>query len=208
MTGPVGTTDPLETFDAAVLGERLRALRTARGLSVRETARRLDISASALSQIERGVLRPSVHRLLAIVTVLDASVVDVFGDEAPEPAPPVVHAPPVGEHRVRRAAEAEVVTFRGGVTFRRLSPGGVRGIDFFESTYPPGGTGGAEHDLITHHGYEVGTVTSGRLTVEFPDGTVELRVGDSITYACETPHRIANPAHDEAAVATWLIVHP
>ncbi|GMA22391.1 hypothetical protein GCM10025864_01500 [Luteimicrobium album] len=151
---PDAPTDPsagsLESFDAEVLGARLRALRTARGLSLRETARRLDISASALSQIERGVLRPSVHRLLAVVTVLDGSVLDVFSDDPQAAVSAATGAPPAhpprpepGVHTVRRAHEDETVRFRGGVTFRRLSPGPTRGVDFFESTYPPGATGAA-----------------------------------------------------------------
>jgi len=206
----------VESFDAEVLGARLRALRTARGLSLRETARRLDISASALSQIERGVLRPSVHRLLAILTTLGGSVLDVFADEPRGPLDPgpsdadggdaAPHAPPVGSHAIRRAHDDETVRFQAGVTFRRLSPGPTRGVDFFESTYPPGSRGGSEHELITHAGYEVGTVTQGELTIEFPDETVLLGPGDSITYACETPHRLSNRGQ-RTVVATWLIVH-
>ncbi|GMA22390.1 hypothetical protein GCM10025864_01490 [Luteimicrobium album] len=49
-------------------------------------------------------------------------------------------------------------------------------------------------------------MTRGRLTVDFPDERVVLDAGDSITYACSTPHRLSNTS-DEPAVATWLIVH-
>ncbi|HEY6854741.1 MAG TPA: helix-turn-helix transcriptional regulator, partial [Mycobacterium sp.] len=41
------------------LGERIRRVRTTRGISVRELARRVGCSASLVSQVERGVTAPS-----------------------------------------------------------------------------------------------------------------------------------------------------
>ena len=57
---------------------RLRAEREHRGISLRELARRLDISPSAISQIETGRARPSVATLWAIVTELGMSLDDLF----------------------------------------------------------------------------------------------------------------------------------
>ena len=192
----------LESFDAEQLGARLRQLREERGLTLKEVGRRLGISTSAVSQIERGVLRPSVNRLFALVTALDASLVDVFG--GPEVAPPPV---PVDGYVVRRAVEVDVVRLAGGVVFRRLSPGLSRDVDFFESTYPPGSTGAEQNELVTHVGYEIGTVTRGELTIDFPDERVVVRAGDTVSYACGTPHRLSNQT-DGITVATWVIVHP
>ncbi|WP_456845160.1 helix-turn-helix domain-containing protein [Cellulomonas sp. P5_C6] len=191
----------LDAFDSEQLGARLRQLREERGLTLREVGRRLGISTSAVSQIERGVLRPSVNRLFAFVTALDASLVDVFGGTAG--APPQV----LDGYVVRRAVEADVVRLAGGVVFRRLSPGLSRDVDFFESTYPPGSTGAEQNELLTHVGYEIGTVTDGELTIDFPDERVVLRAGDTISYACGTPHRLSNQS-DAVTVATWVIVHP
>src|SRR5688572_9452903 len=44
-------------------GDRLRAGRLARGLSVRGLAERLDVSPSLISQVETGRARPSVNTL-------------------------------------------------------------------------------------------------------------------------------------------------
>nr|WP_225224288.1 helix-turn-helix domain-containing protein [Cellulomonas sp. JH27-2] len=193
----------LDAFDAEQLGARLRELREERGLTLREVGARLGISASAVSQIERGVLRPSVNRLFALVTALDASLVDVFGGASTD-APAALQD---GGYVVRRAVEADVVRLEGGVVFRRLSPGLSRDVDFFESTYPPGSTGGGQTELVTHVGYEIGTVTAGELTIDFPDERVVVRAGDTVSYACSTPHRLSNQS-DGVTVATWVIVHP
>ena len=126
----------LASFDAEQLGTRLRGLREDRGLTLREVGARLGISASAVSQIERGVLRPSVNRLFELVTAMDATLVDVFGGTSG--APDVELSTPVPDgYVVRRAVEVESVTLEGGVVYRRLSPGVSHDVDFFESTYPP-----------------------------------------------------------------------
>src|SRR6478672_7014627 len=61
------------------VGPQLRARREAEHLSLRELARRLGISPSALSQIETGKSRPSVSTLYAIVTELEMSLDELFG---------------------------------------------------------------------------------------------------------------------------------
>ena len=63
------------------VGQRLRSERERHGVSLRELARRLEISPSALSQIETGRSRPSVGTLYAIVSELDMSLDELFGSQ-------------------------------------------------------------------------------------------------------------------------------
>ena len=56
------------------MGERLRAARQGRGLSLRDLAERLGVSASLISQIETGRANPSVSTLYALVDELDVSL--------------------------------------------------------------------------------------------------------------------------------------
>lgn len=194
--------DALLTLPVERLGARLRTLRQQAGLSLREVADRLGISVSAVSQIERGVLRPSVNRLLAMTTVLGVPLARVFDESSRDR----VSGASASGYVLARAGEIGTVELAEGVLYRRLSPAETAGADFFESTYPPGSHADAAHGLITHRGYEVGTVELGELTIRFEHEEVVLGPGDSITYPCDVPHRIAN--HGEAiAVATWLIVH-
>jgi len=211
---PGARVGPARSYDAAVssepsLGARLRALREARGVSARSLAATLGISASAVSQIERDVMRPSVVRLLAITDALGVSLSDVFEptDAAAGPRGGAAELEHAGI-AVTRAWEASPVTLDGGVTFRRLSPNPTRGLDFFESIYPPGAAATlGDAGLFKHEGYEIGNVVAGELTVELADDEVVLAAGDSISYPCSVPHRIRN-AGVRPAVATWLIVHP
>src|SRR5512132_2224446 len=81
------------------LGGRLRAERLGQGIGLREMARRLGISASALSQIETGKAQPSVSKLFDIVNLLGVSVDGLL---AGEPAARVTgqgHVPDDPGHR-------------------------------------------------------------------------------------------------------------
>ena len=62
------------------LGAQLRAERQQRSLSVRELARRVGVSASLISQVETGRVRPSVTTLMAVVTELGLSLDNLFSE--------------------------------------------------------------------------------------------------------------------------------
>lgn len=60
------------------IGMRLRSERERFGISQREVARRIGLSASLISQIEKGQSKPSVGTLYAIVTELGCPLDRVF----------------------------------------------------------------------------------------------------------------------------------
>ncbi|MEX0153699.1 helix-turn-helix domain-containing protein [Microbacterium sp. LMI1-1-1.1] len=186
----------------ASVGTRIRELRQARGISARALAAALDISPSAVSQIERGVLQPSVSRLIAITDALGVPLVAAFDPASGRPSEPVG---PSG-FTLQRAGQSADIVLDSGVSFRRLTPGTSPGVDYFESIYPPGASAHGADGLFHHEGYEVGTVVAGELTIDFETERVVLRAGDAISYPCSVPHRLHN-AGDVDAVAHWLIVH-
>ena len=60
-----------EIYDAAAVGPRVRALREAMGLSLRELALRCGVSSAMLSQVERGETSPTLHVAARIATGLE-----------------------------------------------------------------------------------------------------------------------------------------
>jgi transcriptional regulator with XRE-family HTH domain len=64
--------------DLAV-GRRLRALRHARGLSLKAVAARTGLSIGFLSQVERGLSSPSLRVLTQIADVLEVGLSNLFG---------------------------------------------------------------------------------------------------------------------------------
>ena len=196
-------------FELDRLGARIRQLRQDAGLSLTAVARRLGVSASALSQIETGVMQPSVSRLVEIMGVLGLPLSMVFDEHLASSFPPPYATPPAEEAldavTVARAAESTTVDLERGVVYRRLAPQPLPGTEYFESTYPPGAASGDEGTLLVHRGLETGIVTAGRLTFQFTDGEVELTEGDAIYFPAAKGHRIVNRT-DAPAVATWLTV--
>ncbi|MBW2121971.1 MAG: ATP-binding protein [Deltaproteobacteria bacterium] len=56
------------------IGTRLKEVRRLKGMSLRDLARRVDVSASFLSQVEKGKCRPSLETLGKISAALDVKV--------------------------------------------------------------------------------------------------------------------------------------
>jgi transcriptional regulator with XRE-family HTH domain len=187
-----------EDFQDGV-GQRLRAERESRGVSLRELARRLGISPSALSQIETGRSRPSVGTLYAIVSELELSLDELFGSRraAVEPEDASV----VQRHGDRKGLELE-----SGVRWERLTPTPERETDFLYVVYEVGGASSREGTHMRHTGREYGIVLSGRLRVTIGfDEEHELGPGDSIAFDSSRPHRLEN-AGAEPVEAIWFVV--
>lgn len=200
---------------ATALGERLREKRAQRGLSLRELARRLDVSPSLVSQIETGKIQPSVRTLYSIVSELDVSLDEVFASARAVPdvafadgARPRADTPPRtrrGSALVQRAADRSAIELETGVHWERLTPRDERDVEFLQTVYPPGSESSPADALVRHNGREFGLVLSGRLrvTVGFEDYVLEA--GDSVFFDSTIPHRLHNDA-DETATAVWVVL--
>ncbi len=63
-----------------VIGETVRSLRKQNSLTLKQMARRTDLSVSLLSQIERAESSASISSLYKIAVALDVRIQDLFGD--------------------------------------------------------------------------------------------------------------------------------
>lgn len=212
--------DPIGLQPSLDLGARLRAQRLATGLSLREMARRLKRSPSAISQFETGKARPSVSTLFEMVELLGTSIDTLLGANEPggteQPAAPDVATtgPASGmldmPNRVilERAADHPCIELENTVQWTRLSRS-MSGVEFLLVTYPPGSwSSGADGRFMHHAGHEFAYLLSGSLTVEISFDnhldSYEVRCGDSITFPAAIAHRLGNRS-DEPATAIWCI---
>jgi transcriptional regulator with XRE-family HTH domain len=201
------------------LGPRLREVRVARALSVRELARRVGCSASLISQIERGVSVPSVGVLYSLATELGSSLdYLLFGsgvgagpdsgslgaDSLGAAARPRGVSPPTPI--VQRADSRKIIDLASGVRWERLTPGPDAMTDFLEVIYSPGGHSTDERRPLRHDGREYGLVISGTLTANVGFESYELGPGDSIAFDSSTPHEYLNKTGDYVH-AIWVVVH-
>lgn len=65
------------------LGSRLRALRSAKGMSLRQVARKVGVSASTLSRVEHGLYISDIAIIHKIAAFCNVSVDDLLGIEEP-----------------------------------------------------------------------------------------------------------------------------
>lgn len=178
------------------LGQRLRDERQRQGLSVRELARRLDVSPSLISQIETGKAQPSVPTLYAMVTELGMSLDHLFANGS---------AQPPSEPAVARSGHRPSITMRSGVHWEELLTDADRDVELLFTTYEPGGASSEDGVLLRHAGREVGVVTSGTLVVTLGFTDHRLGPGDSIAFDSSTPHRFFNPG-PEPTHGVWLVL--
>src|SRR5690349_10346525 len=119
--GPVEGLE-LERTQVVAIGQRLRAVRESRGISIRELARRVAVSASLISQIETGKAQPSVGTLYSLTRALRISVDRLFSATGTAPAaatgegPATVPADPEQPPSlVVRERERKVINLDSGV---------------------------------------------------------------------------------------------
>lgn len=108
------------------VGAAIRAARAARGLSLRDLARRIDVSPATVSAIENGRTEVTVGRLHTIAAALSVSAAELLdGFDPPPPAPSDVawrRFGPLELDPVLRAAVDEfVATGYHGATMRSIA---------------------------------------------------------------------------------------
>jgi transcriptional regulator with XRE-family HTH domain len=187
--------------EPAHIGASLRAQREKVGLTLREVARRIGVSASLISQIERDKVNPSVSTLYALVRELGLSMGDLFAaDDGAAPRASADQAGPV----VRRD-DRQLINLASGVTWERLTPTSNTGAEFLYVVYDVGSESCPEDSLVTHGGREYGYVTSGRLGIRIGFDEHVLGPGDSVSFDSTSPHRLW-AIGDEPVTAIWFVV--
>lgn len=193
-----------------LVGERVRAARVRSGMTVRELARRIGVSASHISQVERGIGAFSVPALYTVAHELGVSMHELLDppDEVNSAAMAsglqrTSHATTLEEAGiVQRAAEHPSIKLSAGPRWSRLTAVGEDGAEFLEVVYAPGATGSAEY--IRHDGREYGVIITGTLNVEVDGRVTTLAPGDSIVFDSTLPHRFWNESTEEVR-AVWFV---
>ena len=192
MTATPAPTAPSTT--ELQLGPRIRALRQARNVTLRELAGRAGVTESFLSQVEREVTSPSIASVQRIAHALDLSIAELFTEEAPH-------------GRVVRRAERRRIHYPGLLAVDEFLTSGLDGrMQVILSTIEPGGGTGDEpyaHDSDE----EVVIVLAGRLELWVADEHHLLEEGDSVTYSSRLKHRNRNPG-DTTATVLFCVTPP
>jgi len=177
------------------VGERLRAIRRVRRVTLKTVADRADLSESFLSQVERGRANASIASLKRIAAALGVNVADLFEPNGSTSRPRVL----------RREARPTLAFGTLGQKFM-LTPRPLEHLQVILGAFDAGGSTGDEP--YTHgDSEELLVVLAGIVALQLGTEMFELSTGDSIDYRSSTPHRLTNIGGDSAEVM-WIISPP
>jgi transcriptional regulator with XRE-family HTH domain len=173
------------------VGARVRALRDAMGLSLRELATLSGVSAPMLSQVERGETSPTLAVAARIAGGLDLTLSQLLRlDESG-----VVSIVRAGERRAGGASR--------GHRYEILTPPlpGQR-AELSRHVLAPGAKTGGPGDPPMHEpgARETALVESGAVELVVDDQRHALASGDCVTFDADLPHHFENPNKEEAVL--------
>src|SRR6202020_1807623 len=173
------------------LGARVRALREAMDLSLRDLAERSGVSAPMLSQVERGETSPTLQIATRIASGLELRLSQLLRlDEA-------------GAVSIVRASERRRGPTRGGHRSEILTPPlpGQR-AELSRHTLAPGAVTGGPGDPPMHEpgSRETALIQEGTVILHCDGARHELAAGDCVTFDADLSHHFENPGSDEAVL--------
>lgn len=179
------------------IGSRLKSLRKARNLTITELALLANVSAGAISQIERNLTNPTVRVLEQLRLVLKVPLTAFLEESAASLRG--------AEHYVRRSAERPRFNVgKRGIAKEMLSPSGDHDMQFMLIDIPPGVR---SDEMLIGQGEKAGLVVEGELTLEINGDAACLMTGDSFQFKSHLPHNIFNHTERDARVL-WIMHIP
>jgi transcriptional regulator with XRE-family HTH domain len=166
----------------AVLGKRLRAERIRQSSTLKQVEGKSGVSATHISQIERGITWPTVNALNKISRALERNM-SFFLEEIELPEISIV----CGDR------DPIILCEKPRVVMRPLTngiPGGKLHFYLLEAESSNGSDGYITDHV--HEGDECGCVLSGNLEVKIGDEIFNLKQGDSIHFSATKQHGIRN----------------
>ena len=176
------------------VGPRIKALREAGGLSLRDLAERSGVSAPMLSQVERNETSPTLATAHRIASGLELSLSQLLRLDEGAPVA-VVRAAETKPSRERKGHRTEVLTpalpgQRAELSRHTLDPAAATGDPADPPLHEPGAR-------------EIAHVEAGTVVLCIDDQRHELSAGDTVTFDADLPHHFENPGPD---AATFLAV--
>jgi transcriptional regulator with XRE-family HTH domain/predicted Fe-Mo cluster-binding NifX family protein len=188
LSGPLSTPPPEQ-----LVGQRLRELRTRRGLSLRVLADASGLNINTLSLIENGKSSPSVSTLQQLARALDVPIASFF--ETPVVARQVV---------LTRACERSE-TLVGDIRLEHLGEGLTGNAVQPMLLRLPNGVGSGDQ-LLSHPGHEFVYCLAGSIQYQIGYEVYTLQAGDSLIFLAHQPHCWKNPGKRDAQML--LVLYP
>jgi XRE family transcriptional regulator, regulator of sulfur utilization len=173
----------------ARLGQAVRRLREARGLSLRAVAEQAGFSASFLSQVENEQASPSIASMERIAAALGVTLGEFFQSTARKRSVAVVR-PAAHVSLQSEWSKARMESLASGAPAGRLQPMVV--------TLEPGGSSGKQPYPALRE--EFALVLQGAVVLTTPNGEHTLVTGDAVTIDAGGERRWQNVSADPVRI--------
>jgi len=191
------------------IGKRLRQRRQEVGMSLRRLAQMTDLTASFLSQVERGKANLSLNSLNRIARMLDVSLLYFLSDsidkETEVPLQEMNNAQPQRLRYspvVRSDSRSKLVLPPSGVEYELLVPSMGRKMVALYGKLSPGSENIARRLPLSTE--EIIYVLSGSLLIGLDSGDYILNANDTIYFEGEQLQKIVCASTDQEA--TWISI--
>ncbi len=175
------------------LGERLRAARKARSLSIEQVANVAGITKSFLSRLERDAVAASVATLLRVCNAIGIRPGSLFD-------PPATN--------LVRASEGTPISLGGqGMSEFLISGSSNEHMMALLSVIEPNGGSGSEPYTL-NAASDLVHIKEGELIIVVDNVSHHLYAGDTFTFPPSLSHMWVNPSAKDKTVAIWIIVPP
>jgi XRE family transcriptional regulator, regulator of sulfur utilization len=174
------------------IGPRVRALREAMDLSLRDLAERSGVSAPMLSQVERGETSPTLQVASRIAAGLELRLSQLL--RLDESGTVTI----VRSHERRHGGSPD----RGHAFEVLTAPLPGQRAELSRHTLATGARTGGAGDPPRHEpgSREIALVEAGRVVLDIDGERHELAAGDCVTFDADLPHHFENPGPEDAAL--------
>ena len=174
------------------IGPRVRALREAMDLSLRDLAERSGVSAPMLSQVERGETSPTLQIASRIAAGLELRLSQLL--RLDESGTVTI----VRGHERRHGGSPD----RGHAFEVLTAPLPGQRAELSRHVLAPGAKTGGKGDPPMHEpgSREIALVESGSVVLDIDGERHDLAAGDCVTFDADLPHHFENPGPEDAAL--------
>jgi transcriptional regulator with XRE-family HTH domain len=180
------------------IADRVRQLRSARGLTLETLADSSGVSRSMISLIERGESSPTAIVLEKLATGLGVTLAALF-------EPPAAPAEPVS----RRADQLQWRDPQSCYVRRNVSPSGFPSpIRIVEVVFPPGARVAYESAARVPTAHQQIWLLQGTIEVTVGEERFALAAGDCLAHVLDRPVTFHNPGAKPARYAVVIVTAP
>ena len=172
------------------IGKKISSIRKTRGYTIKDLAEKAQVTASMLSQLERGLANPSINTLKTIARALEVQLFTFFIEE--DKKENLIVKPQDRKQMILPSEGNEIITYE------LLSPDLNGDVELAIMTLSPKSHTSKEN--FKHSGEEVAYVSKGSVHLFLNDDEIKLYEGDSVKIPPHMLHRWYNPYDTEATV--------